>query len=50
MVFAADVLSPRGVLLIARGQRVTTSLYERIVQVWSTDAASAIPVRVIIPE
>ena len=49
MTFAADVHSPRGVLLIARGQRVSASLSERLSQQWSAEYASSITVRVIVP-
>ena len=49
MTFAADVHSPRGVLLIARGQRVSASLSERLSQQWSSEYASSIMVRVILP-
>lgn len=49
MIFATDVHSPRGVLLIARGQRVTPSLRERIAQVWSAAVACEINVRIIVP-
>ncbi len=34
MIFATDVTSPRGLLLVARGQEVTPSLYERIWNSW----------------
>jgi hypothetical protein len=34
MIFATDVTSPRGLLLVARGQEVTASLYERIWSSW----------------
>jgi len=38
MVFAADVLSANGQLLIARGQEVTSSLRERIENYWASFA------------
>jgi hypothetical protein len=38
MVFAADVLSANGQLLIARGQEVTSSLRERIDNYWAAFA------------
>jgi response regulator RpfG family c-di-GMP phosphodiesterase len=40
MVFAADVLSANGQLLIARGQEVTSSLRERIENYWASFATS----------
>jgi response regulator RpfG family c-di-GMP phosphodiesterase len=46
MVFATDVLSANGQLLIARGQEVTTSLRERIENYWASFANST-PVRMI---
>jgi len=46
MVFAADVVSANGQLLIARGQEVTSSLRERIENYWSA-FASATPVHMI---
>jgi response regulator RpfG family c-di-GMP phosphodiesterase len=38
MVFVAEVMSPAGLLLIARGQNVTRSLLERIRNNWSSFA------------
>jgi response regulator RpfG family c-di-GMP phosphodiesterase len=46
MVFAGDVLSANGQLLIARGQEVTHSLRERIENYWAS-FATATPVRMI---
>jgi len=40
MVFAADVVSANGQLLIARGQEVTSSLRERIENYWSAFATT----------
>ena len=47
MVLASDVHSPTGLLLIARGQRVTPALLQRVRSQWS-GFASACPVRVIL--
>jgi hypothetical protein len=38
MMFVAEVISPAGILLIARGQNVTRSLLERIRNNWSSFA------------
>jgi len=46
MVFAADVMSANGQLLIARGQEVTRSLRERIDNYWESFATTT-PVRMI---
>ncbi len=49
MVFAADVHSPTGLLLIARGQRVSAALMDRIHQKWR-DLAETRDVRMIVVE
>jgi response regulator RpfG family c-di-GMP phosphodiesterase len=48
MVFDEDVRSAKGVLLIARGQEVTSSLLERI-RNFPTDLRIREPVRVLVP-
>ena len=48
MVLASDVYAQTGLLLIARGQRVTPSLLHRIRTQWS-DLASKVVVRVVLP-
>ncbi|MEQ1690762.1 MAG: HD domain-containing phosphohydrolase [Gemmatimonas sp.] len=47
MHFAEDVHSPKGLLLIARGQEVSEALRERISQQWSQDFTSTRDVRVV---
>jgi response regulator RpfG family c-di-GMP phosphodiesterase len=46
MTLASDVHSPRGLLLIARGQRITTRLLHRIQHQWN-DFAGSCAVRVV---
>jgi hypothetical protein len=50
MVLASDIYSTTGLLLIARGQRVTPALVERIRGPWSSFAASCTVRAVIQPE
>jgi response regulator RpfG family c-di-GMP phosphodiesterase len=49
MIFAADVTGPTGVLLIARGQRVTEHLRHNIRTHWC-GLAAVLDVRMILPE
>jgi response regulator RpfG family c-di-GMP phosphodiesterase len=48
MIFATDVASPNGLLLVARGQEVTTGLRERITNFWDGFATS-LRVQMIVP-
>lgn len=48
MIFAADVASPNGLLLVARGQEVTHGLRKRITNIWDGFAAS-VRVQMIVP-
>jgi response regulator RpfG family c-di-GMP phosphodiesterase len=50
MVLASDIYSPTGLLLIARGQRVTPALVERIRGPWRSFAASCAVRAVTEPE
>lgn len=47
MVFAADLIGPAGILLVARGQVVTPNLKERIHELWSDLHHST--VRMVVP-
>lgn len=48
MVFAADLLGPAGILLVARGQKVTAGLRERIIGQW-LDEHGHTNVRMVVP-
>ena len=50
MVLASDIYSPTGLLLIARGQRVTAALADRIRGPWRSFAGSCTVRAVIEPE
>lgn len=49
MIFATDVSSPNGLLLVARGQEVTPGLRERIANFWYSFASSLHVQMIVLP-